>query len=79
MTKDQARVARTANAILWLWNEEIKKAGGDHWARLESRQAYRYTLRIMVDQGLIEDYDVTKQQVKIGGVWSAARTVLEVS
>lgn len=76
MTKQQAKVARAANAMLWLWHEVIKS--GDPWYRLDARQAYRDCLHIMVCQGLIEDYDVVRCEVKIKGVWTDARTMLEI-
>lgn len=72
-------IARSANGILWMWRELHLEADRlcDCWYKQERRQAYQDTINCMVTNGLIEDFDMLKCQVKINGRWtSASRTTL---
>ncbi len=76
----ERNIACAANAILWLWNAIITEAEakipdelGQTWFRNPERQAYRLALMSMVNNHLIEDFDVIKVRVKINGQWRTDR------
>lgn len=69
-----AAIARAANGILYMWRElhlEAEKLN-DCWHRHERRQALQDAVACMKTNGLIEDYDMLKCEVKINGQWSSA-------
>ena len=76
----ERNIACAANAILWLWNAIIIEAEAEvqsPWYRLPERQAYRDAMNIMVNNHLIEDFDVVKVRVKINGQWRTDRQEYE--
>lgn len=75
LTDDQKKVARAANGILWLWRECITE---DPWHKHEARQAYRDAMNLLCRQGLIQDFDLETLQVRVSGVWTAARTTIRM-
>ena len=76
----ERNIACAANAILWLWNAIMVKAeaeGQSAWYRLPERQAYRQAMNIMMNNHLIEDFDVAKVRVKINRQWKTDRQQFE--
>ena len=76
----ERNIACAANAILWLWNATIVEAEakipdelGQTWFRCPERQAYRLAMMSMMNNHLIEDFDVIKVRVKINGQWRTDR------
>lgn len=73
------QIACAANAILWLWNsiilesEKVEPSERQCWHRWPERQAYQNAINAMLNNGLIESFDVCKVQVKINGVWRSDR------
>lgn len=77
LTKYELQVARALNAVLWLWAES-EFTGPDDSSRWLERQAYRNAMNAARNCGVIEDFDLVKQAVKIRGQWTNARQVLIV-
>ena len=74
----ERNIACAANAILWLWNEiEVEASAQSPWYRLPERQAYRQAMNIMVNNHLIDNFDVVKVRVKINGHWRTDRQEYE--
>lgn len=71
----QLKVIQHANAMLWLWKELVDRSNGNSWFEVTARQAYQDCLNSLKYLGLIEDYDVTKVQVKVDGQWRSDRYV----
>ena len=71
--RDKHVVARSANAILWLWADLLKRSQGDSWFEHHGQRAYQDAMQAMVSCGLIEDYDVVKIAVKIKDEWRTDR------
>jgi len=73
LRQEDLRIARAANAILWLWKQLVDRAEHEPFYAHQTRRAYQDSLIAMQSCGLIEDYDVTKVQVRIKGIWTGAR------
>lgn len=76
LREPELKVARAANAILWLWKQLVDQSQGDCWFKHDARSAFQDSIICMRTCGLIEDYDVLKVEVKIKGIWTNARQVL---
>lgn len=77
LREPELKVARAANAILWLWKQLVDQSQGDMWFKYEARRAFQDSIICMQACGLIEDYDVLKVEVKIKGIWTNARQVMD--
>lgn len=75
LTEYELKVARALNAVLWLWaeSEATGPLAASQWLE---RQAYHNAMNAARNCGVIEDFDLVKQAVKIRGQWTGARQVL---
>lgn len=56
-------VLKTAQQILYLWQEIIDNSNNNPWYKLKQRQAYRDCLEIMRKNNLIKDYSLGKEGI----------------
>ncbi len=77
LREPELKVARAANAILWLWKQVVDQSKGDPWFKYDARRAFQDSIICMQACSLIEDYDVLKVEVKIKGIWTNARQVMD--
>jgi len=63
------RAIKTLLQMMHLWRQSINEVGLNIWHKHDVRQAYQDMANAYRTNGLIDDYDISQERVKVSGRW----------